>query len=75
MKAERFPTPWWVYADRLRPQFPLRIVEIRAANDQLVIPWAGFDDCALGTYRQRVALARRIVAAVNKAAKKGSRGK
>jgi hypothetical protein len=37
------PTPWKVYAAKLRPQFAARIVEIQDADGSTVVAWSGFD--------------------------------
>lgn len=63
---DKFPTPWSVYTDKLRPSFALKIIEIHDAHGNCVMPWGGFD-CMECSYTQKLKLARRIVKAVNAA--------
>ena len=64
MQSTRFKKPWYVYADQLRPNFKARIVEIADDNGDVVMPWVGFDATGL-THKAQIALAQRIVDAVN----------
>jgi hypothetical protein len=64
-QSKQFRKPWYVYADKLRPQFSTRIVEIQDANGDTVINWGGFDTSEI-SYKARVKLAQRIVDAINR---------
>jgi hypothetical protein len=50
-RLERFavsatPGPWKATSQKLRPQLPLRIMEVVAApGEPPIIPWKGFDTC------------------------------
>lgn len=62
---KKHPLPWYVFADKLRPNFSdAMIVEVCDANAQPVLPWGGFD--AMGvTHKEQKAIAKFIVDAVN----------
>lgn len=64
MQSRRFKKPWYVYADKLRPQFAARIVKVADANGDVVLPWVGFDATGL-SHKAQIKLAQRIVDAVN----------
>lgn len=62
--AKKLKAPWQVYCDKLRPQFPKKIVEIVDVKGNTVLPWGGFDATGLSVADQK-RLALRIVHAVN----------
>lgn len=55
---------WRLYDEKLRPEFPTRVMEIQQANGVAVIPWPGFDSPSK-TRAQRRNNAMAIIAAVN----------
>lgn len=59
----RHPLPWFVYKGKLRPQFPVRIVEVCDDNEDTVLPWQCFDH--LASYAGKARLAKFIVNSVN----------
>jgi len=56
----KFPIPWSVRTGKLRPQFPVRIVEIMAADGAIIVPWSSFDAMDLN-HREQIAMANLIV--------------
>lgn len=38
------PGPWRLYNERLRQQFPGRIIEVQCDGDSPVVQWTGFDN-------------------------------
>ena len=57
------PGPWKATSQKLRPQLPLRIMEVVAApGEPPIIPWKGFDACDM-TKTERLANSRFIAAA------------
>lgn len=56
------PGPWKVYSKKLRPQFPVKIIEVQTRDGDAVIPWRGFDQCDFPT-KVKLANARLIAAA------------
>jgi hypothetical protein len=60
------PKPWRVYSGKLRPQFPVKVIEIHDADGNEVIKWPGFDGLNM-SHTRKLAIARLIVKAVNNA--------
>ena len=61
-----FPGPWKVVSGPLRPPpYNVKVIEIRAADGEVVIPWGGFDQMKVSDAK-KMKLARLIVRAVNK---------
>ena len=68
----KHPTPWYVHEDKLRPQFPAKIVEVCDDNCKAVLPWQCFDH--MRTHADKKHLARFIVKSVNDAARRIEEG-
>lgn len=51
---------WRVYNEKLRDDFPDKIIEVQTVSGQTVIPWSGFDDSSISK-TTRLVIARRIV--------------
>lgn len=56
--------PWRLINQKLRPQFDTKILEIRDANNNIMIQWMGFDG-ADGASKEKTKRAKLIVDAVN----------
>lgn len=62
--AKATPRPWRLYANKLRPQFSLRIVEVQGPREPPVVKWCGFDE-SQRSYNGHKANAALIVAMRN----------
>lgn len=62
-----YPAPWRVVSAQFRAGFGGKLIEIHDAAGAVVMPWRCFDDDGRMSYTRRLALARRIVKAVNNA--------
>jgi len=62
--AKATPGPWRLYANKLRPQFGIRIVEIQGPREPAVVKWGGFDESER-SYAGHKSNASLIVAAIN----------
>lgn len=64
LEQKATPGPWFVYADKLRPQFSTKIIEIQESLGAPIVAWPGFD----GTkqpYKEKLVDAELMVALRN----------